>query len=666
MPSAFAMFASVSPSSAGAPTAAPNVQDDATTSLFSSKLSDAFQALTKTASRVADTPSSTQGRLSLTTISTTDLEAAQTGPILVEAEATSPDQSAPIDTPPIAVDEQTEETEPTAADLSQASSQPPVLAAPVVVPTTAPAASSDTVPADVGSEGSSATSAMGLEIAQPTDIQAPVPSIESGREQHQVEADAAAPVPASQTSSSSGDEAEQALAATSLAPHPAEAPQSNESTKALLTKPAADAPAPPVPTIAAVPQSSEVNAPVSSSLAASQTASPLPTPPIPTSAATAASSETNVAKTTLAENSAIRPASPPSTKAEPTAGLSEADLGIETSASSKAEIKVVLQQAAAPAVQTPQIIAGANLKLAVAEAIRAISAEEAAAEPVSDALPVPGDSSNEGATTSPKPDAPVRAAPLSAQQTPVWSGSVQTDHRSSMQNGSTSASTDRAELADAASTFDQTPSRTLGQTSTDSAAAPAGVQSSAVPPLNAPHTSPATAAPLDAPVEARALNSAASLSQATSASSLSHATIETTAQLAAQIARKMEGRSTRFDMVLTPEDLGRVDVSLEIGSDGQLAARLAFDNPAAATELRGRADELRRQLQEAGFQVSRDSLDFTQRDTSGGGFDRQQQQRQAPFAGGARLIEQADISTTPLQGGWNNQSQTRDRVDVRV
>ncbi|MDQ1153008.1 flagellar hook-length control protein FliK [Brevundimonas sp. SORGH_AS_0993] len=152
-----------------------------------------------------------------------------------------------------------------------------------------------------------------------------------------------------------------------------------------------------------------------------------------------------------------------------------------------------------------------------------------------------------------------------------------------------------------------------------------------------------------------------------SLSTLSHATVETTAHLAAQIARRLEGRSTRFDMVLTPEDLGRVDVSLEIGSDGQLAARLAFDNPAAAAELRGRADELRRQLQDAGFQVAGDALDFSQRDPSagGGGFARQQQ-RAALFDGGARLASEADAVSLPAPGAWTTLSQTPDRVDLKV
>ncbi|QIF83009.1 flagellar hook-length control protein FliK [Brevundimonas sp. 'scallop'] len=133
------------------------------------------------------------------------------------------------------------------------------------------------------------------------------------------------------------------------------------------------------------------------------------------------------------------------------------------------------------------------------------------------------------------------------------------------------------------------------------------------------------------------------------------------------MARKLEGRSTRFDMVLTPEDLGRVDVSLEIGKDGQLSARLAFDNPAAAADLKGRADELRRQLQEAGFQVAGDALDFSQRDPSaGGGAFERQQQRNALFAGGSRLAAQADMPIVPAPGAWINNSLTPDRVDLKV
>ncbi len=150
-------------------------------------------------------------------------------------------------------------------------------------------------------------------------------------------------------------------------------------------------------------------------------------------------------------------------------------------------------------------------------------------------------------------------------------------------------------------------------------------------------------------------------------SHLSRATVETTAQIAAQIIKKLDGRSTRFDMALTPEGLGRVDVSLEIESNGQVTARLAFDTPAAAADLRARADELRRQLLEAGLHLSSDDLEFAERDPSsgfgGGAFERQPDRR--AFTGAARLAAEAD-SLVPPPSAWTSLSLTPDRVDLKV
>jgi hypothetical protein len=117
-------------------------------------------------------------------------------------------------------------------------------------------------------------------------------------------------------------------------------------------------------------------------------------------------------------------------------------------------------------------------------------------------------------------------------------------------------------------------------------------------------------------------------------------------------------------MALTPEGLGRVDVSIEIDSDGHMAARLAFDNPAAATELRGRADELRRQLEQAGLHLDGDALQFTERDPSSAdrgfsGFDRR------AFARASDLNDRAD-QAVPEPAAWQTLSLTRDRVDLKV
>lgn len=194
-------------------------------------------------------------------------------------------------------------------------------------------------------------------------------------------------------------------------------------------------------------------------------------------------------------------------------------------------------------------------------------------------------------------------------------------------------------------------------------AAAAGVLAQGSADTEISNTSPSIAGTGLSPTSA----SDADITQASFVSGPSLAAIETTAQLALQIARRVEGRTTRFEMALTPEGLGRVDVSLDIDADGALSARLAFDNPAAATELRGRADELRRQLQEAGFNVGSDSLSFSEREagSSGGGSDRRfEREAGRAFAGASRLNDEIETSIPPPQ--WASPTQTPQGVDLKV
>ncbi|WP_243637563.1 MULTISPECIES: flagellar hook-length control protein FliK [Brevundimonas] len=212
-------------------------------------------------------------------------------------------------------------------------------------------------------------------------------------------------------------------------------------------------------------------------------------------------------------------------------------------------------------------------------------------------------------------------------------------------------------------------------TSVDAAVSAPAARPTAAPTLvQAPAAATVAAPPVDGEAPAAPQQGAVEApSQAPGAqrdlglSQLSRATVETTAQIAAQIIKKLDGRSTRFDMALTPEGLGRVDVSLEIESDGQVTARLAFDNPAAAADLRARADELRRQLLDAGLQLSRDDLKFAERDPSSGfgdgAFERQPGRR--AFSGAARLAAEAD-SVVPPPSAWTSLSLTPDRVDLKV
>ena len=188
------------------------------------------------------------------------------------------------------------------------------------------------------------------------------------------------------------------------------------------------------------------------------------------------------------------------------------------------------------------------------------------------------------------------------------------------------------------------------------------------PSLAPPETSAAPASPQvpgggDRAAEPAALLTASAASPSDARGfAMSRVGAETLADLSAQIVRRLEGRSTRFEMALTPEHLGRVDVSLEIGEDGGLTAHLMFDTPAAAAELRSRVDELRRQLEQAGFQLGRDALEFSQRDPSSGRQDGWERRSGRAFAAARDLAGQVEAEPLIRLSLFA----TPDRVDLKV
>ncbi len=105
--------------------------------------------------------------------------------------------------------------------------------------------------------------------------------------------------------------------------------------------------------------------------------------------------------------------------------------------------------------------------------------------------------------------------------------------------------------------------------------------------------------------------SAAHMIQAEAAAVAARGSPETVAKLAAQIVKKLEGKSSRFDIALDPIGLGKVDVKVEINAQGQMSAALNFDTASAAAELRGRAGELRAALEQAGFDLGNTNLSFS-------------------------------------------------------
>ena len=147
------------------------------------------------------------------------------------------------------------------------------------------------------------------------------------------------------------------------------------------------------------------------------------------------------------------------------------------------------------------------------------------------------------------------------------------------------------------------------------------------------------------------------------------ATSATVADLAAQVSRRLEGRSTHFDIQLTPEGLGRVDVRVDIDAQGKLTAAMAFDNPHAANEMRGRSGELMRALEQAGFDLSGGlSFNSPQDQRGGGQFADQAPDREAwqgrAFQSALGMADEADTAAVATRLYQQRQSPTG--VDLRI
>lgn len=296
-----------------------------------------------------------------------------------------------------------------------------------------------------------------------------------------------------------------------------------------------------------------------------------------------------------------------------------------------------------------------------AEAALLAAAAEAATD---DAQTLPPAATDKTAATT--PPVPQVQPPAPAPLKPASERTGRTHDGLTREGSEAKVSADGVAVTTTASAPSATPAMTLGKAAADA---------STLPPASAALTGQADlSGDLGTDGAAASLDTAkaqaeAALSHDASLSTLSRATIDATAQIAAQIIRKLDGKSTRFEMALTPDDLGRVDVKLEIDAEGRLAARMAFDNPAAAADLRGRADELRRQLQDAGFHVPDDAFEFAERDSGSSAFDRgssdhnDNQRQNRAFSAASRLNAEIDVAQPPR---WMSLSLSPSGVDLKV
>lgn len=321
---------------------------------------------------------------------------------------------------------------------------------------------------------------------------------------------------------------------------------------------------------------------------------------------------------------------------------------------------VTTASTAAPTSTAPVVMPDVTASDA-AEAALLAAATEAATD---DAQTLPPAAAEKAAATT--PPVPQVQPPAPAPLKPASERTGRTHDGLTREGSEAKVSADGATATANASSASATSAPTLGKATADAAALPpASAALTAQADLSGDLNTDGATASLDTAKS----QAEAAVSHDASLSTLSRASIDATAQIAAQIIRKLDGRSTRFEMALTPDDLGRVDVKLEIDAEGRLAARMAFDNPAAAADLRGRADELRRQLQDAGFHVPDDAFEFAERDSGSSAFDRgssdhnDNQRQNRAFSAASRLNAEIDVAQPPR---WMSLSLSPSGVDLKV
>ena len=144
---------------------------------------------------------------------------------------------------------------------------------------------------------------------------------------------------------------------------------------------------------------------------------------------------------------------------------------------------------------------------------------------------------------------------------------------------------------------------------------------------------------------------------------------ETVAKMAADIVRKLDGQSTRFDLQLDPHGMGKVDVAIEIDRAGKLTAAMSFDSAQSAADLRGRAGELRLALEQAGFDIAEGGLTFDLSGQNAGFGGREAGQQERAWNGRAfqRAQSGADDADLSLAATPSTPSRwTRSGVDIRI
>jgi flagellar hook-length control protein FliK len=163
-----------------------------------------------------------------------------------------------------------------------------------------------------------------------------------------------------------------------------------------------------------------------------------------------------------------------------------------------------------------------------------------------------------------------------------------------------------------------------------------------------------------------AANGAAQASATTAAAQATASTAGTVpiAGLAVAIGSHAQAGSHQFDIRLDPPELGRIDVQLNVDSNGQITSHITADRPDTLQLLQSQQPQIQQALDQSGLQTADNGLQFSLRDQSFAGQNNNggnaQQQTTAQL-----VVPDADLPAVQSTQAYTRLN-LRSGLDIRV
>ena len=135
-----------------------------------------------------------------------------------------------------------------------------------------------------------------------------------------------------------------------------------------------------------------------------------------------------------------------------------------------------------------------------------------------------------------------------------------------------------------------------------------------------------------------------------------------TAQIAVHIVRAVGDGISRFNVQLHPAELGRVEVKMEVSTDGAVRAMVTAERQETVDQLQRDSRALERALQEAGLKADSQNLHFSLR----GGQNGRGLSENRTSIGNSGDADLTEVPEPALAAHWSNVAGSTGALDIRV